>query len=151
MTTSQNIFANQQNGNVVYMVRGPKIEGSSGNGQHIIIQNTQDLINLLNKSNSRIVEKPNDDVGATTTTTIVKSSQAPDGKIQQKNISVINNAHLLIKSVDKAQSFLVIRNATPNSTVTLSEAKGSKDDTKVEKQKVTSVDGEKNIHIGSGE
>lgn len=113
--------ASQQCGNVIYMIRGAKNENGSS---QIVIQNTQELLNLLNKNHSKFAITQN------LTESIVERSDAGalnELKIETKPSDNVNNhlnlqhlskdSRIVIKTLDKSHSFLVVRNGSRGSSV----------------------------------
>lgn len=144
--------ASQQCGNVIYMIRGAKSE----NGSQIVIQNTQELLNLLNKNHSKFA----------VTESIVDRSETHEIKAETKASDNVNNhlnlqhlskdSRLVIKSLDKSHSFLVVRNGSRNAP-SLIESRTEKDETKTSqanehvKESNESSEVQKHIPIGTGE
>lgn len=145
--------ASQQCGNVIYMIRGAKSE----NGSQIVVQNTQELLNLLNKNHSKFA----------VTESIVDRSETHDIKAETKASDNVNNhlnlqrlskdSRLVIKSLDKSHSFLVVRNGSRNAPVSLIESRTEKEGTKTSqanehvKEGNESSEVQKLIPIGTGE
>lgn len=113
--------ASQQFGNVIYMIRGTKNENGSSK---IVIQNTQELLNLLNKNHSKFAITQN------LTESIVEKSDSGtlnELKIETKPRDNVNNhlnlqhlskdSRVVIKTLDKSHSFLVVRNGKRTSSV----------------------------------
>lgn len=111
------------------MIRGAKSE----NGNQIVIQNTQELLNLLNRNNSKftIAQNHNENIVER-----LELGTLNELKIEAKSSDNVNNhlnsSHLLkdnrivIKSLDKSHSFLVVRNGNRNVRVS--------NDSKIEKE-----------------
>lgn len=151
--------ASQQCGNVIYMIRGAKAENGSS---QIVIQNTQELLNLLNKNHSKfaisesIVERS--DVGALNELKIeTKSSDNVNNHLNFQHLS--KDSRLVIKTLDKSHSFLVVRNGSRGNPLSLIEStRGeSKEESKTSqanehvKESNESSEVQKHIPIGSGE
>lgn len=151
--------ASQQCGNVIYMIRGAKAENGSS---QIVIQNTQELLNLLNKNHSKfaisesVVERS--DVGALNELKIeTKSSDNVNNHLNFQHLS--KDSRLVIKTLDKSHSFLVVRNGSRGNPLSLIEStRGeSKDESKTSqanehvKESNESSEVQKHIPIGSGE
>jgi hypothetical protein len=106
---NQATVASASCGNVIYMIRGAKSE----NGNQIVIQNTQELFNLLNKNHTRISINPT----SYSESNIASSFNDVELKTENNN-QLINTAQqhvskdgrIIIKTLDKSHSFLVVRN-----------------------------------------
>jgi hypothetical protein len=160
--SSLNVLINQQAlsqagaspcGNVIYMIRGAKTE--NGNNQ-IVIQNTQELLNLLNKNHSKfsvaesIVERT--DGGAPQEFKLdTKASDNVNNHLNLQHLS--KDSRIVIKTLDKSHSFLVVRNGTRHPPVSLLEKDDSRTSPANEQSKESNESPEtpKTIPIGSGE
>lgn len=153
--------ASQQCGNVIYMIRGAKTDNGSS---QIVIQNTQELLNLLNKNHSKfaitqnltesIVERS--DVGALNELKIeTKSSDNVNNHLNFQHLS--KDSRLVIKTLDKSHSFLVVRNGSRGAPLSLIESRGEKEESKTSqanehaKESNESSEVQKHVPIGSGE
>src|SRR5690349_20913969 len=115
--------ASQQCGNVIYMIRGAKAE----NGGQIVIQNTQELLNLLNKNHSKFTVSQNHTEGIHDVEKIeVKDSVNSHLNLQQLS----KDSRLVIKTLDKSHSFLVVRNGNRSTPLSLIESRAEKEETK---------------------
>lgn len=149
--------ATPQCGNVIYMIRGAKTENGSS---QIVIQNTQELLNLLNKNHSKFAVNQN------LTESLVERSDV-ELKVETKASDNVNNhlnlqhlskdSRIVIKTLDKSHSFLVVRNGSSRGTpISLIESR-EKEDTKtsqaneIVKEGNETFDVQKHIPIGSGE
>lgn len=155
--------ASQQCGNVIYMIRGAKTENGSS---QIVIQNTQELLNLLNKNHSKfsitqnltesIVERS--DVGALNELQI-EPKAASDNVNNHLNFQHLSkDSRLVIKTLDKSHSFLVVRNGSRNTPASLIESRAEKEESKtsqanehVKESNNESSEAQKHIPIGAGE
>lgn len=152
-----NQAATPQCGNVIYMIRGAKTENGSS---QIVIQNTQELLNLLNKNHSKFAVNQN------LTESLVERSDV-ELKVETKASDNVNNhlnlqhlskdSRIVIKTLDKSHSFLVVRNGSSRGTpISLIETR-EKEDTKtsqaneIVKEGNETFDVQKHIPIGSGE
>lgn len=153
--------ASQQCGNVIYMIRGAKTENGSS---QIVIQNTQELLNLLNKNHSKfsitqnltenIVERS--DVGTLNELKIeTKASDNVNNHLNFQHLS--KDSRLVIKSLDKSHSFLVVRNGSRSTPASLVESRVEKEESKTSqanehaKESNESSEVQKHFPIGSGE
>lgn len=146
--------ASQQCGNVIYMIRGAKTENGSS---QIVIQNTQELLNLLNKNHSKFAINQNfteavverSDVGAFSE---VKAIDNVNNHLNFQHLS--KDGRLVIKTLDKSHSFLVVRNGSrsliESRAAEKEELKTSQANENV-KESNESFDVQKHIPIGSGE
>lgn len=100
-------------GNVIYMIRGAKSE----NGNQIVIQNTQELLNLLNKNNARFSMNQNlshnNNSSAFADVELKNSTQEAHSHVSTQQIS--KDGRFLIKTLEKSHSFLVVRNSSGSS------------------------------------
>jgi hypothetical protein len=152
-----NQAAASQCGNVIYMIRGAKTENGSS---QIVIQNTQELLNLLNKNHSKFAINQN------LTESIVERSDV-ELKLETKSSDNVNNhlnlqhlskdSRIVIKTLDKSHSFLVVRNGSSRGTpISLIESRTEKEESKTSQanenvKDLESFDVQKHIPIGSGE
>lgn len=152
-----NQAAAPQCGNVIYMIRGAKNENGSS---QIVIQNTQELLNLLNKNHSKFSINQNHSEG------IVERSDL-ELKVETKASDNVNNhlnlqhlskdSRIVIKTLDKSHSFLVVRNGSRGAPISLIESRTEKEESKTSqanenvKEGNESFDVKKHIPIGSGE
>ena len=153
--------ASQQCGNVIYMIRGAKTENGSS---QIVIQNTQELLNLLNKNHSKfaitqnltdsIVERS--DVGVVNELkTETKSSDNVNNHLNLQHLS--KDSRLVIKTLDKSHSFLVVRNGSRGAPLSLIESRTKQEELKTSqanehvKESSESPEIQKHVPIGSGE
>lgn len=95
-------------GNVIYMIRGAKSE----NGNQIVIQNTQELLNLLNKNNTRfsINQSLSSNNNSSTLADVELKTQEIQSHVNTQQIS--KDGRFLIKTLEKSHSFLVVRNSS---------------------------------------
>lgn len=159
--------ASQQCGNVIYMIRGAKNENGSN---QIVIQNTQELLNLLNKNHSKfainqtITESSSSFVVERSDVVTVSETTKADAKASDNVNSHLNLQHLskdgriVIKTLDKSHSFLVVRNGSRGAPISLIESRAAeKEDSKTSqanenvKESNETFDVQKHIPIGSGE
>lgn len=159
--------ASQQCGNVIYMIRGAKNENGSN---QIVIQNTQELLNLLNKNHSKfainqtitenssiVVERS--DVVTVSETSKVEAKASSDNVNSHLNLQHLSkDGRIVIKTLDKSHSFLVVRNGSRGAPISLIESRAAeKEDSKTSqanenvKESNESFDVQKHIPIGSGE
>lgn len=155
----------QQCGNVIYMIRG----GKSENGSQIVIQNTQELLNLLNKNHSKftIAQNHNDSTVERAEITAISNESKADTKYSDNVNNHLNFQHLskdsriVIKTLDKSHSFLVVRNGNRNAQLSI-EPKTEKKDSRISRANeqeahleslpiVSKETSEKLVPIGSGE
>lgn len=152
-----NQAATPQCGNVIYMIRGAKTENGSS---QIVIQNTQELLNLLNKNHSKFA------VNQSLSESLVERSDV-ELKVETKSSDNVNNhlnlqhlskdSRIVIKTLDKSHSFLVVRNGSsrgnPISLIETREKEDSKTSQANEnvKEGNETFDVQKHIPIGSGE
>lgn len=157
--------SSQQCGNVIYMIRGTKSE----NGSQIVIQNTQELLNLLNKNHSKfaIAQSHNDSVVERAEITAIPNESKVETKCSDNVNNHLNFQHLskdsriVIKTLDKSHSFLVVRNGNRNAQLSIeprTEKKESKTSQANEQEAhletlplVSKETSEKLVPIGSGE
>lgn len=152
--------ASQQCGNVIYMIRGAKTENGSS---QIVIQNTQELLNLLNKNHSKfaITQNLSDIVERSEAGALneVKIKTEPSDNVNSHlNIQHLSkDGRLVIKTLDKSHSFLVVRNGSRGTPVSLIESRAEKEETKTSqakehvKESNESSEAQKHVPIGSGE
>lgn len=157
--------SSQQCGNVIYMIRGAKSE----NGSQIVIQNTQELLNLLNKNHSKfaIAQSHNDSVVERAEITAISNESKVETKCSDNFNNHLNlqqlskDSRIVIKTLDKSHSFLVVRNGNRNAQLSIeprTEKKESKTsqanehDANLESLPLVSKEtSEKLVPIGSGE
>jgi hypothetical protein len=161
--SSLNVLINQQAlsqagaspcGNVIYMIRGAKTE--NGNNQ-IVIQNTQELLNLLNKNHSKfsvaesIVERADGGAPQELKLLDTKASDNVNNHLNLQHLS--KDSRIVIKTLDKSHSFLVVRNGTRHPPVSLLDKDDSRTSPANEQAKESneSAEASKTIPIGSGE
>lgn len=151
--------ASQQCGNVIYMIRGAKTENGSS---QIVIQNTQELLNLLNKNHSKFA------INQSIAESIVEAGAVNESKGEIKSSDNVNNhlnlqhlskdGRIVIKTLDKSHSFLVVRNGSRGGPISLIESRAAeKEESKTSqanenaKESSETFDVQKHIPIGSGE
>lgn len=154
-----NQAAAPQYGNVIYMIRGAKTENGSS---QIVIQNTQELLNLLNKNHSKFAINQN------LNESIVVERSDVELKVETKASDNVNNhlnlqhlskdSRIVIKTLDKSHSFLVVRNGSSRGNpISLIETRTEKEESKTSqanenvKEGNETFDVQKHIPIGSGE
>lgn len=105
-------------GNVIYMIRGAKSE----NGNQIVIQNTQELLNLLNKNNARfsinqsLSNSNNNNNGAPALADVELRNVTPESHVNNTQ-QISKDGRFLIKTLEKSHSFLVVRNSSSSGGV----------------------------------
>lgn len=156
--------SSQQCGNVIYMIRGAKSE----NGSQIVIQNTQELLNLLNKNHSKFaIAQNHDSVVERAEIAAISNESKRETKCSDNVNNHLNFQHLskdsriVIKTLDKSHSFLVVRNGNRNAQLSIepsTEKKESKTSQANEQEAhletlplVNKESSEKLVPIGSGE
>lgn len=120
--------ASQQCGNVIYMIRGAKAE----NGGQLVIQNTQELLNLLNKNHSKFTVSQNLAESIVERSDVEKiEAKASDSVNSHLNLQHLSkDSRLVIKTLDKSHSFLVVRNGNRSTPLSLIESRAEKEETK---------------------
>ncbi|CRK95849.1 CLUMA_CG009296, isoform B [Clunio marinus] len=150
--------ASQQCGNVIYMIRGAS-KTENGSSQ-IVIQNTQELLNLLNKNHSKFVINQNvlETSDASTSNELKIETKACDNVNNHLNLQHLSkDGRIVIKTLDKSHSFLVVRNGNRSSSLAsfTETMRAEKEDSKtsqtneVVKECGESVEVQKLIPIGS--
>lgn len=165
--------ASQQCGNVIYMIRGAKTENGSN---QIVIQNTQELLNLLNKNHSKfsinqtitesIVERSDVVTVSESSSTSKAEAKASDNVNNHLNLQHLpKDGRIVIKTLDKSHSFLVVRNGSSRGApISLIESRSAaaaaaaeKEESRTSqanenvKESSETFDVQKHIPIGSGE
>lgn len=149
--------ASQQCGNVIYMIRGAKSENGSS---QIVIQNTQELLNLLNKNHSKLTinQHHTDSVDFGASKAIKVETKPSDNVNNQLDLQHISkDGRIVIKSLDKSHSFLVVRNGNRSTPHSLIEPRAEKEKSKTSqanenvKERNETFDVQKLMPIGSGE
>lgn len=105
-------------GNVIYMIRGAKSE----NGNQIVIQNTQELLNLLNKNNARfsinqsLSKNNNNNNSASALADVELRNLTPESHVNNSQ-TISKDGRFLIKTLEKSHSFFVVRNSSSSGGV----------------------------------